>query len=259
MMNRKLRSFSLLCALLLALSLLSLCVSADSADLPRVIDEADLLTPAEEKTLSDTIARISALYEFDIVILTVESIGIKSPMVYADDYYDDNGYGYGDTEDGILFLLSMEKRDWYVSTGGAAVDIFGDSELDRIEDSVIPKLSNKLYASAFTTFLSISEEILEDAAESERTRLPRTIGILVAVSLVIGLVVVLIMKYKMNNARPKRTARDYVRSGSFHLRTSRDLFLYSTIRKVRRQESSSSGGSHRSSSGSRHGGRGGKF
>ncbi len=258
MMNRKLRSCSLLLALLLALSLLSLCVSAGNENLPRVIDEADLLTPAEEQALSDTIARISALYEFDLVILTVESVGYKSPTAYADDYYDYNGYGYGDTEDGILFLLSMEKRDWRISTAGSGIELFGDSELDRLESTVVPKLSNKLYASAFASFLSICEDVLADAAEYERTRLPRTIGIIMAVSLAIGLAVVLVMKYKMNNARPQRAAREYVRAGSFHLRTSRDLFLYSTIRKVRRQQSSS-GGSHRSSSGSRHGGRGGRF
>ena len=72
------------------------------------------------------------------------------------------------------------------------------------------------------------------------------------------------MRACMNTKRPQRSAGSYLNDSSYHLRTNRDLFLYSNVTKTRiQQESSSSGGGgssvHTSSSGSTHGGGGGKF
>ena len=81
---------------------------------------------------------------------------------------------------------------------------------------------------------------------------------------VVGGITVLIMRACMNTKRPQRSAGSYLNDSSYHLRTNRDLFLYSNVTKTRiQQESSSSGGGgssvHTSSSGSSHGGGGGKF
>ena len=54
----------------------------------RLVDEADLLTPAEEAELVAKLDSISKRQQFDIVVLTVNSIGGKSPDAFADDYYD---------------------------------------------------------------------------------------------------------------------------------------------------------------------------
>ena len=51
----------------------------------------------------------------DLVVVTANTLGGKSPMEYADDYYDYNGY----TDDGALLLVSMEDRDWWISTKGS--------------------------------------------------------------------------------------------------------------------------------------------
>ena len=70
-------------------------------------------------------------------------------------------------------------------------------------------------------------------------------------------------KYKkqLNSVSSKAKADDYVVKDSLNLKSAKDIFLYRTVSRVRRQteSSSSSGGSHTSSSGSSHGGGGGKF
>ena len=90
----------------------------------------------------------------------------------------------------------------------------------------------------------------------------------VELSFLLGLVVagisVLIMRIGMNTKRPRRSAAGYMQENSFQMRQQQDLFLYSNVSKVRRQEnkpSGSGGGSsvHSSSSGRSHGGGGGKF
>ena len=73
-------------------------------------------------------------------------------------------------------------------------------------------------------------------------------------------------KRQMRAARPQRYAGDYAVPGSFQLTLQRDIYLYSRTTRVKRQttqngDSFHGGGSstHRSSSGSSHGGSHGKF
>jgi Beta-propeller domains of methanol dehydrogenase type len=129
--------------------------------LNRVVDYADLMTDDEEFALSDRIAAIAAEYEYDVVIVTTNTLGGKSPMEYADDYYDYTGYGYGSARTGLLFLLSMEDRDWWISTTGYAISAFWDSTLDNIGESMLDDLGAGNYHSAFNTFLTNVESTID--------------------------------------------------------------------------------------------------
>ena len=87
-----------------------------SAHPARVVDEADLLTDDEESMLMATLDGISQEHLVDVVVVTVDSTGEKTPMEYADDYFDYNGYGFGENFDGVILLVSMEYSDWWIST-----------------------------------------------------------------------------------------------------------------------------------------------
>ena len=62
---------------------------------------------------------------------------------------------------------------------------------------------------------------------------------------------------KMKTAVENDYAANYIKPGSMNISVSRDLFLYSRIAKTERPKESS--GTHTSSSGRTHGGRGGSF
>ena len=62
-----------------------------AGNLPRLVDNADLLTDREERTLFAKLDEISQRQEADIVVVTVDSLNGKLPMAYADDFYDGNG------------------------------------------------------------------------------------------------------------------------------------------------------------------------
>ena len=88
------------------------------------------------------------------------------------------------------------------------------------------------------------------------------IGLVIA--FIIALISVLIMKFRMNNARPQGSADEYIKKDSMVIKEQKDMFMYSNINKVKRQTQSSSGGgggssTHHSSSGRSHGGGGGSF
>lgn len=278
-MKKRLFSF-LLCLLLL------LCLSAPAlADsLPRVVDHAALLSENEEFNLTNRIAKIINDWQLDAVILTVDSLDGKTVQEYADDYYDEHGYGCGEDYTGILFLLSMGTREWYMSTCGEARYIFTDYSLEILGDTVVPYLSEGRYYEAFDLWLDLIPNLCEayqngspvdgfvqpdeyypDSGEEiiyyEKETKPNHFVSLI-IGIVAALVAVLIMVSQMNTAKQQSHAVDYLKKDSYHLRTCRDLYLYSRVTKRPRSENKSSGGGssvQRSSGGRSHGGRGGRF
>lgn len=245
-----------------------------AGELPRLVDEANLLTAAEEETLLDKLDEISERQQVDIVVVTVESLGGASPMAFADDFYDGYDYGFGSEKDGILLLISMEERDWYISTTGYGITAVTDAGWEYIAERFTDDLSEGDYAGAFATFAGQCDDFITQA----RTGDPYDVGnlpkkpfgvalhfaITFGAGFVIALIVTAIMAGQLKTVKSSRSADSYVRPGSMQLTKRNDLFLYHHVSRRARPTGSgsrSAGGSstHRSSSGRRHGGGGGKF
>lgn len=277
-------------ALLAALMLLSLPLTAFAAP-PRLVDDANLLTESEQQRLLQTLDEISERQDFDVVVVTVEDIGQKSPMEYADDYYDYNGY----RTDGVLLLVSMAERDWYVSTTGYGITAITDAGIDDLSDRFLPYLSSGDYYEAFRTFANRCDRLVtmardgapydppkqnggshssvthtENDVSDEREPFPLVEYLLMALLLgaISSLITVSVMRGKLKSVRPQSAAANYMRPGSMRITESRDLFLYTkTTRRAKPQDTNSGGGHsggggssvHTSSSGTTHGGGGGKF
>ncbi|MDE6470933.1 MAG: TPM domain-containing protein [Eubacterium sp.] len=114
----------------------------------RVIDEADILTNEEEEKLNQKLDEINTEYSYDVVIATTDSLEGYSAEEFADDCYDYNGFG----EDGILFLVSMEGRDWAISTSGEAINVFTDYRQDMLFNLIKTDLGNGNWYAAFDKF-----------------------------------------------------------------------------------------------------------
>ena len=93
-------------------------------------------------------------------------------MNYADDFYDYNGYGYGENRDGILLLISMENRDYWISTYGYGMTAFTDAGLAYIQDQFLSDLSDGNYFESFTTFAELCDSFITQA----RTEKPYDTG-----------------------------------------------------------------------------------
>ncbi len=264
-------------SLIILLILLSLTVPAYGTDpgAPWVVDNADLLTDEEEASLMEKIRLSREALGVDMVIVTTYSTNGQDAAEYADDFYERNGYGYGETDSGILLLLDMGSRQWYISTCGEAIDIFPDSVLDKMGGRMLSDLSTGQYYSAFVTFLDgVSDYTEHDRNSPVDSYYPYAYlspapqepqGIQLGIPIVIGLaaatITILVMRGQMNTAKLQKGAADYMKSGSFRLLQNHDIYLYSRVTKTARTKNTSSGGSstHRSSGGVRHGGRGGRF
>lgn len=268
--------------LIAALLIFSLVLPASAENRAFVADEAGLLSSGEVTLLEERAKELSNTYGIHAVILTVDSLGGSRAQDYADDYYDAAGYG----NDGVLFLLAMAEREWYISTAGSLTYALTDYGIQQVGESVAFYLGEGLWYEAFRQFLDAlppyldalengnpidgyadysgsyyhgdQDEILYYEEEFEPSFL---------ISLLCGIVtagvVVLIMRLAMNTKRARRCASEYIQDGSWKLTQHRDMFLYSNVTKVRKQDppKNTGGGSsvHRSSGGRSHGGGGGKF
>ncbi len=256
--------------LVLLLCLVLLAGTVRAAEAPRVVDEADILSAGEEARLESEILRLREAYGMDVVILTVWSLDGRSPRNYADDYYDYNGYGDGADDSGMLFLLALESRDWYISTYGRAVDVMTDYGVAQSAEAALPYLSDGDYADGFEAWLEVLPDYFESWQAGKPVDVPGVyedegINWLLCglMGLFFGGVGVVVLLAMHRTKVPQAGAGSYL--GSFRLHNQKDLFLSSHVSKTRRSESTSSGGSrggsstHRSSSGRSHGGGGGKF
>lgn len=254
-------------SLLLLLCILLALPFSVGAENPRIVDEAGLLSDGEISDLNETIDYLVERYNMDVVIVTVESLGFQFSQTYADDYYDNNGYGIGPDYSGVLILYCPEYRDCAISTCGKAIAAISDVDIDSIFDDMTDDIRAERYFEAFQTFLSgietsflSYEEALEGQERADQKgKIVKVLGALV-ISAVIAGITLFVMRRQMNTARFQNGASNYVAAGTMDLYRKQDYFLYSNVTKVRRSnDSGSSGGrsggsSHRSSSGRSHGG-----
>ena len=263
------RILSLLFAALLCFA--SLTVAYAESALPRLVDEADLLYDYEEEELLALLDEISERQQFDVVVVTVDSLDGYSAQAYADDFYDYNGYGYGSNYDGALLLLAMDNREWYISTYGYGITALTDYGVEYIGAQMLSHLSGGYYYDAFVIFAERCDDFVTQAKSGEpfdvhnapkgKFTFFKNLLVALLIGLVVGLIAVLVMKAQLKSVSFKANANTYEKQGSMQVTGAHELFLYRNVSRVKKAENNSSGGSstHTSSSGRSHGGGGGRF
>ena len=261
---------------------------------PKIVDRADLLTQDQKASLEAKAQAIADQYGMDVVIVTVYDTEGTDVTTYADDYYDENGYGIGPDYSGVLFLLSMEDRRWAISTCGDAIYALTDYGIEELFGYIRSDLGSNRFYEAFDTYLDRLPEFFQawkdgspidgrpnqggdgpgyiDPADRDNVvyydpepgalDYIRIVAVALLIGAAVGGIAILIMRSQMNTARAQRTAGSYLVSGSYQLRRAQDIFLYSRVTKTHRPKSNSGGGgssTHSSSMGRSHGGRSGGF
>lgn len=237
--------------------------------LERLVDGADLLDSNEEASLVKMLDEISERQQCDVAVVTVDGLKGKTPQAYADDFYDYNGYGMGADDDGMLLLVSMEDRDWYITTYSFGETALTDAGIEYISEKFLPDLSDGDYADAFMIYAKLCDQFITQAKEGKPYdigNMPKEkmsliwIPISIAIGFVLALIVTGVMRLQLKTVRRQAAAASYIKPGSRNITISRDIFLYRNVIRTKRPENNGGGSStHTSSSGRSHGGGGGKF
>lgn len=230
-------------------------------------DGAGLFSDKEEyQSITRALQQVREENKIDIVIVTVNGTGSKSPKRFADDYLDEGGYGFGAENNGILLLIDMAGREIYISTKGTtALESFSDRRIDEMLDDVADALKDEDYVQSARVFIRGVDRYMGTDPD-ERVREPLTVpGILfrLGIAVIAGLASSVILWLILRRGTPVAvSAGDYLLEDTVRITGQEDRFI-NTVTTTRHIERSSSSGSqtttHTSSSGQTHGGGGRSF
>lgn len=250
---------SLLAGMMLALMLMGV-ACADGAGSQLIADDAGVLSYGDLRSFENRARQISSDYPYEVAVYFTDSLGYKSAMEYADDYWDYNGYGYGSDHSGILLLVCPASRDYWISTCGDGIDMFDDSRLENIDDDVVSHLRYDDWSGACESFLNDCEYYLEKGMP-EKPSVLTALPFCALGGFLFGLAPVNSMKGQLKSVRQQSSARNYVPEGGVRIDVRNDVLVNRLVtrRRIEENNRSSGSGTHFSSSGVSHGGRGGKF
>jgi len=253
-----------LVVLILIIVSFSLTAFADF-DNPSIVDDAGYLMQSELADLSGKLDKVRNEYDFEVAIYTESELSSGTAEASADDIYDYGGYGAGENDDGIMLYICRDTRQYHLTTHGKGLEYFNNNGLIYLESKVLPYLEGNNYYKAFSVYIETADELLQMARDGnpynkKNLSAKYIIGVILTcllAPLLLGFIMMKKKLKKMKTAVENDYAANYIKPGSMRIDTSRDLFLYSRITKTERPKSSS--GTHTSSSGRTHGGRGGSF
>lgn len=217
---------------------------------PYVKDETNTLSSSEVNILTDRLKSISEKYHMQVAVVVLKTHS-GDQNTFAENYYDRNGYGFGNTHDGVIFFISMGPRKWSISTQGRGTKAFTQAGREYMGEKLKKYLSKNQFNSAFTKFADYCEEYLEqyeNGTPYDKGHLPFNTnkflifcGISLVIAFIISLICTGVMKSKLKSVRQQDTAKYYVRRGSLNIRNGYEQFLYRTVTR-RKIESHSGGG-----------------
>lgn len=119
--------------------------------------------------LEEAIKSFQSIDNTDFVVVTTNDNEGKSAQDYADDFYDYNNFGLNDTNDGILFLIDMEDRNFHITTTGHTIAVLNDQRIDDIVQTITPDMIDGNYYDAAMNVIDLSDFYLTQGEDTGYT------------------------------------------------------------------------------------------
>ena len=247
----------------------------------KIYDFAELIDEQNEIYLYNKVNEFINNYNMDLVLVAIDDNWTYAEK-YADNFYDYNYFGIGDTFDGILLLIDMDTREMYISTTGKAILMYNDYRIEKVLDEMYNYIQDENYFETFVRGIDKLEYFQKkgipegnknsyiDENGNYVYKAVKTFPLFVFmfISAIVATIVLVIFISKNKLVRKAHDAKDYIDKDTARVLKIQDRFITSHTSRVRINTDSSSGGSsfrnggsstHRSSSGRSHGGGGRKF
>lgn len=252
------------------------------AELPVVVDDADLFTAQEEAAIEENAREIIQRYQMDVVVVTSYEPETGRSLAFADDYYDRNGYGVGEDQAGLLYLIDMHNRVPTISTKGAMIDYITDRRLEELFDCSYDALAAGEYGESTLQLLDRLDDFLAQGRQEGSFRYDVETGrrltgtyntltngelwvaILAGLAVAVGMVAMVTAKYQLRGSTYRF---DLSAHTTFHPEVDEERYIRSTVvHRAKPQNPGGHGGMgggngsgvHTSSGGSFHGGGSGR-
>jgi uncharacterized protein len=229
----------------------------------KVYDGANLFTSSQISQLSATLNQYGDELNVDFVVLTTNSTGSDTDEAYADDFYDYNGF----KTLGVLLLIDMGNGEIHITTSGDfVIKYMTNRRINSIVNDITPDLKSKDYFSASKEFADLSYNYIKlgnTKTVSERVGQSLAYIPFYIIGGVIISSIVLFILFKKNKAQNIVQERTYLKQDSFKLNKTNDIYVNTTVTRVRNASNTGGGrggsSTHMGSSGTPHGGGGGRF
>lgn len=240
----------------------------------KIYDFANLLTTEEEQDLYSRIIEFIENHNYDMVVVTIDDNNKHSARDYADDFYDYNFFGKGNSYDGILFLIDMDTREMWISTTGDCINMYNDYRIDKILDNCYSHIKKQNYYNTAKSFITTANQYANNSYpnnkyvnnnndnDSELKPFSEIIKYSTILSLILTSITIVVAFTKHRTIKKAISAIDYFDRSDFEITRKEDLFIGTHTNKIYSPPSSSSSGgssTHSSSSGTSHGGGGRSF
>lgn len=211
-------------------------------------DEAELLSEAEELSLAQKMAEVTAYGHAAFV-------SVDSNYTSAGSYAEDCYYSFFGYESGTLFLIDMDNREIYIYSDGDVYKTITKSYANTITDNIYTYASDAEYfACAYKAFEQIVT-LLKGNRIAQPMKYASNAFLAVLVALLINYFVV-----KVTSAAGKPGERELLEATKHRCSfTNTDVVFTHTTKKYDPPSSSSSGGGGRSGGGGGGGGGGHSF
>ena len=218
----------------------------------RVYDDADILSEEEEIRLEQLCAAYAEETHADFVIVTTADAQFKTSTDFADDFYDQGGFGYEKVHGtGVLFLIDMDNREIAISTCGDAIYYMTDPRIDEVLNAVYQYVSEGDFGGGCKMFLQKTAAFLKSDPYARPTFKERMLASLKRSPLYIALAAIVALIYGSSLKRSKAYQNTtnymtYQDRGNFHLVQREDFFLRetTTTRRIITDSGRTGGGGH---------------
>ena len=225
--------------------------ASSGGSLGYVTDTVGLLTQEEQRELETTAAQLAESYGCGVYVIIVDDYTDYthgSTRDFAKETYINYDLGVGEDKNGILLVLSISDRDYYLLTkGDIANAAFTDYGQEQLTQEFLDDFRYDNWFAGFRDYMSTAGQYLE---ESDGANILMIVGI----PCLISLAVCGIFAAQMKTARRQTGARGYISHGGVDMRVTQDQFLYHTETRqpIPQNDNNSGGGTTVNSAGHSH-------
>ena len=225
-----------------------------------VFDTTQTLTRNEIQSLKNKIQSVQQKHQIKIGVEFVKSIGNANIATAAHELL--NEHYSGAQNGGIIFLVVMDSRKWYVAT-----DTLMNMKIPNANDignALLPNLRDGDFYGACNSYIdAVDKNLIYYAQNGAAYDSSGGFNVMAAMAAVVlgiffGVMVRSWLIGSMSNVHHEQTATDYLKRNTVKFTKNRDTYLYTNVeRRPRPSSNGHNGGSRGGSSGG--GGAGGSF
>lgn len=250
----------------------------NACDGQRVFDKGDLLTADEEASLQAYIEKAEVQIGCDIIVVTLnESIKdyaiadqgyeineSRYVMVYGDNFYDENAFGFDIPHgDGCVLVDNWYRGDSiynyaynWISTSGRMIGEMNSNEIQETIDDINEVVNDNPYKA----YIRFVDDVVDVMSASQLSHYKPGYGLLAIIGAIFTVVLFFIF-FQADSGTKTVNNETYLEEGSLVFTHNRSILENTFVTKRHIERSSSGGGggggSHFSSGGFSHGGGGG--